>query len=67
MCHASYALSSHWIRFEATVNVNFKWKYITFAEKPTEFFFEPHKNLDGERGDESVRRWVGESAAPRSI
>lgn len=39
MCHASYALSSHWIRFEATVNVDFKWKYITFAEKPTVFFF----------------------------
>lgn len=67
MCHASYALFLQWIRFEETMNVDFQWKYITFAEKPTVFFFEPHKNLDGERADESVRQWAGESVAPRSL
>lgn len=57
MCHASYALSSHWIRLEATVNVNFKWKYITFAEKPTGFFWTAQK--PGWRASRWKRQAVG--------
>lgn len=67
MCHASYAFSSHWIRFEATVNVDFQWKYITFAEKPTVFFIWTAQKSGWRASLESVRWWAGESVAPRSL